>query len=45
MDMNCGSKCPIVGLAIASRTRALTSDGPGPINILEGGINDCSFMT
>ena len=32
-----GSRCPTVGRAIASRTRLLTLDGPGPIKIRGGG--------
>ena len=37
MRMNSGSKCPIVGRAMADRTRGLTSDGPGPISVRTGG--------
>jgi hypothetical protein len=44
MPTNAGSKCPIVGLANAESTQALTSEGPGPINVRCGGIKELKFM-
>ena len=34
---NSGSRCPMVGLDRAPRTRGETSEGPGPINVRRGG--------
>src|SRR5690606_9689072 len=36
-EMNAGSRWPIVGRAIACRTRSGTSEGPGPIRVRRGG--------
>ena len=44
MSIKAGSKCPIVGLAMAFRILGWTSEGPGPISVLVGGINDCIFF-
>jgi alanine-glyoxylate transaminase/serine-glyoxylate transaminase/serine-pyruvate transaminase len=40
MPTKAGSRCPIVGRAIADRMRGCTSLGPGPISVLIGGLND-----
>jgi hypothetical protein len=40
MPTKAGSKCPIVGRAIADKIRGWTSAGPGPIKVLTGGLND-----
>jgi hypothetical protein len=40
MPTKAGSKCPMVGLAIANKILGCTSEGPGPIKVLIGGLND-----
>jgi hypothetical protein len=40
MAMNAGSRCPMVGRAMAVSTRGCTSEGPGPIKVRTGGLKD-----
>jgi hypothetical protein len=40
MPTKAGSRWPIVGRAIADKILGCTSEGPGPISVLIGGLND-----